>query len=72
MSIRDRGNIIWTSLMLPEHVKLLRRYIKEEYHDVPEPILDEQQLEEINSLILESLVDLSIYRIQFSFIFHDL
>jgi YolD-like protein len=55
MSIRDRGNIKWTSLMLPEHVKLLRRYINEEYHDVPESILDEQQLAEINALILESM-----------------
>jgi hypothetical protein len=55
MSIRDRGNIKWTSLMLPEHVKLLRRYINEEYHEVPELILDEQLLAEINSLILESM-----------------
>jgi hypothetical protein len=55
MSIRDRGNIKWTCLMLPEHVKLLINYIKEEYYDIQEPILDEQQLEEINSLILESM-----------------
>jgi YolD-like protein len=55
MSIHDRGNIKWTSLMLPEHVKLLRKYINEEYHEVPEPILDEQQLAEINTLILESM-----------------
>jgi YolD-like protein len=55
MSIRDRGNIKWTSLMLPEHVKLLRKYINEEYYEIPEPILDEQQLAEINTLILESM-----------------
>jgi YolD-like protein len=55
MSIRDRGNIKWTSLMLPEHVKILRKYINEEYHEVSEPILDEQLLAEINTLILESM-----------------
>ncbi|WP_137791835.1 YolD-like family protein [Bacillus sp. E(2018)] len=53
--IRDRGNIKWTSLMLPEHVKELRRYINEEYHDVPEPTLDEQQMEEMNEVIMEAM-----------------
>ncbi len=24
--IRDRGNIKWTAMMLPEHVKLLREW----------------------------------------------
>jgi YolD-like protein len=55
MTIRDRGTIKWTSLMLPEHVKLLRQYLNEDYYNIPEPILDEQQLEEINSLILEAM-----------------
>jgi hypothetical protein len=55
MTIRDRGNIKWTSLMLPEHVKELRRYINEEYYDVPEPSIDEQQMEEMNELILEAM-----------------
>jgi YolD-like protein len=55
MTIQDRGNIKWTSLMLPEHVKELRKYINEDYYDIPEPTLDEQQLEEINSLILEAI-----------------
>lgn len=30
MTIRERGTIKWTSMMLPEHVKELRRYIHEE------------------------------------------
>ncbi|GGB53473.1 YolD-like family protein [Fictibacillus barbaricus] len=55
MTIRDRGNIKWTSLMLPEHVKELRRYINEEYHDIPEHSIDEQQLEGINELVLEAM-----------------
>jgi YolD-like protein len=53
--IRDRGDIKWTSLMLPEHVRELRRYINEEYYDVPEPSIDEQQKEEMNELILEAM-----------------
>lgn len=55
MTIRNRGNIKWTSLMLPEHVKELRRYIHEEYYDVPEQSIDEQQMEEMNELILEAM-----------------
>jgi YolD-like protein len=55
MTIRDRGNIKWTSMMLPEHVKELRKYINEDCYDIPEPTLDEHQLEEINSLILEAM-----------------
>lgn len=53
--IRDRGSIKWTSLMLPEHVKELRSYIHEGYYDVPEPSLDEQQMEEMNEMILEAM-----------------
>lgn len=55
MTIRDRGNIKWTSLMLPEHVRELRKYIHEEYYDIPEPIIDIQQLEEMNELVLEAM-----------------
>ncbi|GGB53053.1 hypothetical protein [Fictibacillus barbaricus] len=39
MTIRDRENIKWTSLMLPEHVKELRKYLSEEYYDIPERVL---------------------------------
>jgi YolD-like protein len=55
MVIRDRGNIKWTSLMLPKHVKELRRYIHEDYYDIPEPSLDVQQLEQMNDLVLEAM-----------------
>ncbi|WP_230301646.1 YolD-like family protein [Peribacillus simplex] len=55
MTIRDRGNIKWTSLMLPEHIKMLRHYFGEEYYDEPEHVLDEQHLEEMNDLIAASM-----------------
>ncbi|WLR43838.1 YolD-like family protein [Bacillus carboniphilus] len=52
--IRDRGTIKWTSMMLPEHVKQLKEWTKEDgFETMPE--LDEQQLEEINELIYESI-----------------
>jgi hypothetical protein len=41
--------------MLPEHVRELRRYINEEYYNIPEPSLDEQQLEKMNELVLEAM-----------------
>lgn len=48
--IKDRGNIKWVAMMLPEHVKLLRDWKKEdEFETMPE--LDEQQLEEMNEVI---------------------
>ncbi|MCD7033267.1 YolD-like family protein [Metabacillus sp. GX 13764] len=48
--IRDRGNIKWTSMMLPEHVKLLREWAKEEEFQ-PRPELDEQELEILDEAI---------------------
>lgn len=41
--IKDRGTKKWTSIMLPEHVKGLRR-LSDELSKVKKPILDEQQL----------------------------
>ncbi|WP_078545910.1 YolD-like family protein [Litchfieldia alkalitelluris] len=52
--IRDRGAIKWTSMMLPEHVKLLRDWAAEDLHQ-QKPELDEQQLEEMNSLMCEAM-----------------
>jgi len=52
--IRDRGNIKWTSMMLPEHVKLLRDWSEEDtYQEKPE--LDEQQLEQLNETICQAM-----------------
>ena len=47
MANRDRGNIKWNALMLPEHVKLLREWQAED-KKVAKPKLDEWQLEEMN------------------------
>jgi adenine deaminase len=52
--IRDRGRIKWTSMMLPEHVKLLRDWVKEDrYEDKRE--MDEQQLELMNETLSEAI-----------------
>ncbi|WP_227395218.1 YolD-like family protein [Jeotgalibacillus aurantiacus] len=51
---KDRGTIKWTSMMLPEHVKLLREWAEQdEYVTMPEA--DEQQKEEWGRLIQEAL-----------------
>ncbi len=41
--IRDRGNIKWTAMMLPEHVALLREW-NESDQDITEPEYDEFEL----------------------------
>ena len=45
--IRDRGRIKWVSMMLPEHIKLLRDWVKEDQYEEQKEI-DEQQLELMN------------------------
>lgn len=52
--IRDRGRIKWTSMMLPEHVKLLRDWAQEDHYQ-KEKQLDEQQLEQLNETILDAM-----------------
>lgn len=52
--IRDRGTIKWTSMMLPEHVQLLKKVaINEE--KIMKPELDEQAIEEFEFLICEAM-----------------
>lgn len=46
--MKDRGSIKWVSLMLPEHVKMLRKWHEEINNDWTKPILNEDQLEEMN------------------------
>jgi hypothetical protein len=48
--IRDRGNIKWTAMMLPEHVGMLRE-LKMNENNKSKPLIDEQQFEEMNDLI---------------------
>ncbi|MGE7764657.1 YolD-like family protein [Peribacillus sp. NPDC096540] len=52
--IRDRGRIKWVSMMLPEHVKLLREY-NEGLDKVEKPVLDEQKYEEFNEIICRAM-----------------
>ena len=52
--IRDRGRIKWTSMMLPEHVKLLRDWVKEDTYDQKREI-DEQKFENMNEIISEAM-----------------
>ncbi|MBB4825933.1 hypothetical protein HNO89_003170 [Sporosarcina luteola] len=52
--IRDRGNIKWTAMMLPEHIQQLREWQAEDGKAVRETP-DEQQLEEWNYKIGESV-----------------
>jgi hypothetical protein len=52
--IRDRGRMKWTSMMLPEHVKLLRDWVKEDRYEQRRD-LDEQQLETMNMTISDAM-----------------
>jgi hypothetical protein len=52
--IRDRGSIKWTAMMLPEHVKLLRDWAKEDTYEQKREI-DEQKLESMNEIISEAM-----------------
>jgi hypothetical protein len=52
--IRDRGRIKWTAMMLPEHVKLLRDWVKEDRYEQKKD-MDEQQLEYMNDILSEAM-----------------
>ncbi|MCM3210143.1 YolD-like family protein [Bacillus licheniformis] len=54
--LRDRGSIKWVSMMLPEHVELLREY-HESFQKIKKPILDEQKYEEFNEIICEAMAE---------------
>ncbi len=52
--IRDRGTIKWTAMMLPEHVQSLKDVLVDEQR-IKQPILDEQEIEEIEIIICEAM-----------------
>lgn len=63
--INDRGNMKWISLMLPEHLKLLKEWKKEQYYGKKRD-LTEWELEEIEQTIqrafkLRKLVKLTLW-----------
>ena len=52
--IKDRGIIKWTAMMLPEHVQSLKNLLVDE-EKIQKPILDEQEIEEIETIIREAM-----------------
>lgn len=52
--IRDRGLIKWQGFFMPEHVGMLKKNNKEDMK-IKKPILDEQELEEIGIIVMDSL-----------------
>lgn len=44
--LHDRGNMKWTSMMLPEHLKLIKEWKREQFYDKKRE-LAEWELEEI-------------------------
>jgi hypothetical protein len=52
--IHDRGRMKWVSMMLPEHVGLLREWAQEDRYETRKE-LDEQQLELIDEVLSEAM-----------------
>ncbi|WP_209300539.1 YolD-like family protein [Lentibacillus salicampi] len=52
----DRGSIKWTSLMMPEHIELLKEMWVEDDKN-SKPVLDEQQVEFLNVQLQEAFED---------------
>lgn len=52
--LRDRGIKKWQGFFMHEHTGLLKKYADED-NKTKKPILDEQELEEINIIIYDSL-----------------
>lgn len=51
--MQDRGTMKWTSLMLPEHTKLLAEW-KEHYNQKTPRKLEQWELEELQQLIMQA------------------
>ena len=62
--LRDRGTKKWTSIMLPEHAKMLE-YIWNESEHKDKPILDEQQKIENDLMLQGAIHDNSIVEIKY-------
>jgi len=54
MSIKDRGNIKWTSLMLVEHRKKLEK-LKNNENNKEKPELSEDELERLNYILKRAI-----------------
>src|SRR5690625_7639978 len=51
-NVHDRGTMKWVSLMLPEHVEMLKEVFVERKE---KPILDEQKMAEIDQILKYAL-----------------
>jgi|GEM_PF-7108105 len=56
MDVNDRGTKKWTSMMMPEQIEALKQVIAEQNYK-EKPILDEQQLVEIDLKLQIALKD---------------
>ncbi|MCG3418950.1 YolD-like family protein [Oceanobacillus jordanicus] len=56
MSVNDRGTIKWTSMMMPEHIEILKE-IHEQQEWKKKPMISEFQKEEINLALQLALKD---------------
>ena len=54
--MKDRGMIKWTSMMLPEHVQMLREWESEDDRQTM-PILDEQWLEKRDRDVRKAMIE---------------
>lgn len=68
--LKDRGTIKWTSLMLPEHVQLLKDLWKEDKIK-KRPIIDDQTLDMMNEQLINAYVHKQLVRITFSHNGHE-
>src|SRR5690625_2365673 len=62
--LRDRGTKKWTSIMMPEHAKMLEHIWSESEHK-DKPILDEQQKNENNLMLQRAIHDNLIVEIKY-------
>ena len=56
MSLNDRGTIKWTSMMMPEHIEILKQ-INEQQEWKEKPMISEFQKEEMNLALQLALKD---------------
>ncbi|MFD2628770.1 YolD-like family protein [Oceanobacillus kapialis] len=56
MSVNDRGTIKWTSMMMPEHIEILKQ-LNEQQDWKEKPIISDYQKEEMNLALQLALKD---------------
>jgi|SRR5690625_4853466 len=67
--VNDRGTKKWTSLMLPEHIEILKKIFAEQAHQI-KPILEEQQIKENEAILKHAIHDQLMIKIKY-FQSHD-